>query len=131
MILLDTHVVVWKALQPDKLSEIATVQINQAKHLSQLAIADITLWEIAMLFHKKRLIVDTNYTSFIQLIQEAFHLNILPITPVIAELSVTIGKEINSDPADRLICATSIIHGAPLITADENLRASQMLQTIW
>ena len=131
MILLDTHVIVWAAVQPDKLSDKAKHHITQSKLLGEIYIADISLWEIAMLFHKKRIIIDTTYSDFIQLIKEAFHLQILPITPAIAELSVSLGKEINSDPADRIICATSIIHGAALLTADENLRAANIIQTVW
>ncbi len=39
--------------------------------------------------------------------------------------------EINNDPADRLIAATAITTGAPLVTADGNLRKAQSIQTIW
>ncbi|MCF6282043.1 MAG: PIN domain-containing protein [Candidatus Polarisedimenticolaceae bacterium] len=53
------------------------------------------------------------------------------ITPKIAELSVNLGAEINNDPADRLIAATSILKNAPIITADQNLRDATILETIW
>mgnify|MGYP001545410112 CR=1 FL=1 len=53
------------------------------------------------------------------------------ITPEIAELSASFGPEINNDPADRLIAATSVLANAPVVTADENLRAATMLETIW
>ena len=49
----------------------------------------------------------------------------------IANLSVNLPVEINSDPADRIICATSIKLGYPLITADKNLQNSNLVETIW
>ena len=48
-----------------------------------------------------------------------------------AELSVKPGAEVNNDPADRLIAATSILRNAPVITADKNLREATLLETIW
>jgi len=53
------------------------------------------------------------------------------ISPEIAELSVNFGPEINNDPADRLIAATSILKNIPIITADQNLRNATILETIW
>ena len=46
MILLDTHVVVWLALEPDKLSKRAKEAIRAARIQGGLAIAGITLLEL-------------------------------------------------------------------------------------
>ncbi len=131
MITLDTHIIIWDALQPEKLTSKARKMIDQANELGEIFIADISLWEIAMLMHKKRLVVDTTYSEFISLIRAANHYIFERITPEIADLSVSLESEINLDPADRLICATSIVRGAPLITADSNLQASKIVKTIW
>lgn len=53
------------------------------------------------------------------------------ITPEIADLSVNLPEEINQDPADRLISATSIVYKAPLVTADKNLLKSKRVKTVW
>ncbi len=131
MILLDTHIIIWDALQPQKLSPKARKMIDQANEMGKIFIADISLWEIAMLMAKKRLVIDTTYAEFISLIRAANHYVFESITPEIAELSASLNSGINLDPADRLICATSIVRGAPLVTADSNLRASKLVKTIW
>ena len=131
MILLDTHIIIWDALQPQKLSSKARKMIDQANEMGKIFIADISLWEIAMLMAKKRLVIDTTYAEFISLIRAANHYVFESITPEIAELSASLNSGINLDPADRLICATSIVRGAPLVTADSNLRASKLVKTIW
>lgn len=131
MIMLDTHIIIWDALQPQKLSPKARKMIDQANEMGKIFIADISLWEIAMLMAKKRLVIDTTYAEFISLIRAANHYVFERITPEIADLSVSLNFGINLDPADRLICATSIVRGTPLVTADSNLRASKLVKTIW
>ena len=48
MICLDTHTLVWMALLPSKLSEKAAKYIENE---TEFLIADISLWEIAILQH--------------------------------------------------------------------------------
>ena len=116
MITLDTHIIIWNALQPEKISSKARKMIDQANEMGKIFIADISLWEIAMLMHKQRLVLDTAYAEFINLIRAANHYVFESITPEVA---------------DQLICATSIVRGAPLVTADSNLRAAKIVKTIW
>ena len=106
-------------------------EVKRARSVGEILIADISLWEIAMLIKKQRLNIETTYTEFMRLIMEAFPYRIIPISPEIADLSVALSDSINLDPADRLICATSIIEGASLITADKNLRNSALVHTVW
>lgn len=131
MITLDTHIIIWDALQPEKISRTARKRIDQEKDSGEIVIADISLWEISMLIKKQRLKIGKPYLEFIQLIQMANHYTYQNITPEIADLSVSFPADLSLDPADRLISATSIYHGAPLITADANLRKSVEVQTIW
>jgi len=131
MIILDTHVIIWDALQPEKISKKARKVIDRANDSSEIIIADISLWEIAMLMKKKRLKVDATYIEFISLIRAANHYLIQAITPEIADISVSLTSEVNLDPADRLICATSLFRNVPLITADSNLINAKSIETIW
>jgi len=48
-----------------------------------------------------------------------------------AKKATTLPNEINKDPADRIISATSVIKKAPLITADKNLQKAKSIKTIW
>jgi len=54
-----------------------------------------------------------------------------PITPEIAALAVQLPAGVPKDPADRLIAATAMSEGAPLVTADERIRQAKVVQTIW
>ncbi|MFC1775848.1 type II toxin-antitoxin system VapC family toxin [Pseudomonadota bacterium] len=129
VIVLDTCAIIWDALDSSKLSPkaINAIELNTR----ELIISDISIWEISMLIKKRRLVVDDSASGFVNLILQSRNFLIQEITPEIAELSVNFGSEINNDPADRLIAATSVLGNAPVVTADENLRAATMLETIW
>ena len=131
MITLDTHVILWDALQPELLSEKAKEATEKANQTDGLFFCSISLWEIAMLIRKKRIEVSLPYIDFVDLLLSSNRYVFQEITPEIAYLSTTLPDSINSDPADRIICASSLITKTPLLTADENLRQSELLQTIW
>jgi len=131
MILMDTCAIIWDALEPSKLSDNAISAIEKADKHNALIISDISIWEISMLIKKRRLEVDSTAANFLNLFLQSRNISVQSISPEIAELSVNFDSEINSDPADRIIAATSIIHNAQLVTADQNLRTSELLDTIW
>lgn len=131
MIIMDTCAIVWDALQRDKLTKKAKTAISKADTNGEILICDISIWEIAMLAKRKKIEFDDTAANLIRLFLESRNITVIPISPEIAELSVNLGPEINNDPADRIIVATSIIKQAPIITADSKLRGAQIVETIW
>lgn len=129
MILLDTCAVIWDALEPNQLTPKAKNAIK--RYQNELIICDISIWEIAMLIRKERLVVECTTSGFIRLLVEARNFQVQEITAEIAELSVNLGAELGRDPADRLIAATSILRNAPVVSADQSLRKASMVETIW
>ena len=127
MITLDTCSLVWLSLSPDRLSKNA----NKAIKNNSLIMSDISLWEIAMLTKSGRLIIDTSYSEYIELLLSLFGIQVDPITPEIAKISVEFDDSVNHDPADRIIAATSLVEDAPLVTADKNLIKAKIINTIW
>jgi len=65
MIVVDTHIIIWKALKPEMLSPRAEKAISAANNSDGIIFCDISLWEIAMLMHKGRLNIDVEYLEFI------------------------------------------------------------------
>jgi len=131
VIVVDTHVILWDALKPELLSKNAKDAIKQANEKNGMIFCEISLWEIAMLIKKARISIDTSYQDFIKLIFSSNKYQFQGITPKIAELSTLLPKEVNNDPADRIIAATSLIYKIPLVTADSNLLNTDSIKTIW
>jgi len=131
MILLDTHVIIWDALAPSRLSLPVQQAIAQANQQDGILIADISLWEIAMLVQKGRVQIATDCQSFINLLLQANKTHLVPISPAIATQSVQLPALVNKDPADRLLVATALVEQAVLVTADHNLRQISAITTLW
>jgi len=131
MIVADTHVIIWDALKPEKLSENAKEAFFHANNEDGIIFCEISLWEIAMLIRKNRIQVDASYQEFIKLVMASNKYVLHGITPEIAELSTQFDPSVTKDPADRIIAATSVIENVVLVTADENLRKAEIIATIW
>ena len=130
MILLDTHVVLWLAFAPDKISNNARTAIAEArKTASSLAISDITLWELAMFASKGRIGLDISVESLLQEVESRFV--VLPISRQACTRALSLPATYPRDPADRIIGATALAEGLSLLTADSEIRRSNAIQTIW
>ncbi len=134
MIFLDTHVLIWMASDPKRLSKKARETIRHerekdARGKTGVAIASITLWELAWLAENGRIQVTGSVESFVR--ETASRVMVEPITPEIAAFAVQLPSSFPKARADRLIAATAMVEGAPLVTADERIRGAKVVQTIW
>ena len=117
MILVDTHVVVWLALDQTQLSRNARAAIDDARrHGDGLAISDITLLELATLSSKGRIRLDISLESFLREIEARF--TILPISGRACVRALGLPAAYPQDPADRIIAGTALVEGLSLLTAD-------------
>ena len=82
-----------------------------------------------MLIARGRILPYGTVEASVQLLTEG--LVVKPLTAEIAALAVQFPAPYPFDPADRLIGATTQAEGLALVTRDEKLRSSRMLQTIW
>ena len=130
MIIVDTHVLIWDALEPHKLSKLALKRLDQAEQQQALAVCDISLWEIALLLERKRLTTPLPPQEFLETLLQVRPYKTLAIRPDIATTAVSL-SQLNKDPADRMIVATAMVHKAGLISADENIQKYSGLEVIW
>lgn len=131
MILLDTHALLMLAFRAERLSKAAANAIRRAEAGDGVAIASITLWEIALLIHQGRITVQGSTEAFLKRLFDRAGLFVLDLDPEIAALAFQFPPGFPNDPADRIIAATARAHGLPLVTKDQRLQDSPLLQTIW
>jgi PIN domain nuclease of toxin-antitoxin system len=131
VVLLDTHVLVWLAVEPSRLSAAAVKAIGEAANSGGIAIASITLLELATLIVRGRLLPGGPPASALEELVARTGVVVKDITPAIAVLAVQLPEPFPGDPADRVIVATAHVEGIPLITRDAKLRRSVAVQTIW
>ena len=124
-VILDTHVVHWWSAEPERISEAAGKAIGSA---DELVVADISWFELAWLATHERIVLTIPVAAWLQRL--ATQVRTIPVTPAIATTAVNLPSSFPGDPADRLIYATAIEHGWPLITKDQRLRTHRHPQRV-
>lgn len=130
MILVDTHIVIWLALDPEQLSKRAVAAIAAARQAdSGVAISSITLYELACAASKRRFRLTMPIEVFMQDTAERYVVK--PITAEIAFAAVNMPTNYPKDPMDRIIGATALTEELALVTADRAIRESKAIDVIW
>lgn len=131
MVLLDTHVWVWLAMEPKRLSHAATATIRKATLSGGISVASISLWELAMLFASGRLRGPGTVESSVRAVVEKTGVIVHEISAEIAALATMFPESYPQDPADRLIGATARSLGLALVTKDQRILESRLLKSVW
>ncbi len=116
-VLLDTHVVHWWSAEPRRVTGRAREALEEA---DQLAVAAISWFELAWLARHERIAVTIPIRSWLGGL--AAQVRTIGVSPAIADTAVALPSTFPGDPADRLIFATAIEHGLPLVTKDQAIR---------
>ena len=129
MIVVDTHAAIWLTHEPSQLSAEATRVLTDARDSGGLAISDITLREIAWLVSTGRISIRPRLAAYLDFVESVFQ--VIPIDGRIADHSTQFTAAYPRDPADRLIGATAVVHGARLVTKDGPIRESGEVDCVW
>jgi len=116
MLNLDTHILIY-ALTGDLTPRERTLIANETWSISA-----IVLWEIARLCELGRIEVDLDHP---ELARALARIHTWPLTLDICRSIKSL--DFDSDPADEIIAATSIVHRVPLMTRDRKLRRSRQV----
>jgi PIN domain nuclease of toxin-antitoxin system len=116
--ILDTHA--WLRYLGTGLSKPAVRRIDRARTVGQVRIAAVTLWEIALLVHARRLRVDGPVKDWLETALARSGVTVAPLDAAVAFESARLINTLR-DPADCQIVGTAIHLGAPLATRDARI----------
>jgi PIN domain nuclease of toxin-antitoxin system len=109
---LDTHAWIWMSAAAPEASRASTFR-------GRALVSAISVWEVAMLVQKGHLVLTPDIETWISTnLKRPVELE--AISPAICIASSRL-PEFHGDPADRLIVATALTLGLPLITADKKI----------
>ena len=131
MIVLDTHVWVWWLSDPQKLPPRARKTVMEAAADRAIYISSISSWEIALLASRGRLTFTMDAQDWIAKSEALPFLHFVPVDNAIAVRSVGLAEPFHSDPADRIIVATAIIMGVPVVSSDMKIGRYPHVKSIW
>ena len=119
--LIDTHVLLWFQLKPEKLNKNEQYEIMQAHETGELYMSAILLWEVAMLAKYQRISLQQPFQQWRKMTQA--NIKVIDISADIAVESIHLPGCEHKDPADRFIIATARVHDIPLMTHDQKILA--------
>ena len=126
--LLDTHAWIWWVDQDPRLGAKAIAALDALPRTERPYLADISLWEVAMLVERGRLALDLPLEEWLEAAAHPRSVRIVPVDPRIAAEVAALPGGFHRDPADRLIVATSRVLQLPVLTHDKLIAASRLVR---
>jgi len=116
-LLLDTHLLLWSAVEPERLSREALTLIDDVDN--QLLFSAASLWELAI----KQGLGRADFQVDVKLLRRNLLRNGYAELSVIGEHAIAVADlpPIHRDPFDRLLVAQSTVEGLTLLTADRTV----------
>ncbi len=131
MILLDTQAAAWLATRPQRLSRPAGDTIRRHAGQHGLAIASVTLMELAQMLASGEIRSTGTPNEWLRGFAATTGVAIRDLTVDIAAVAAHLPPDFPGDPFDRVIAATAIVERMPLVTSDARIRESRVVRTIW
>jgi PIN domain nuclease of toxin-antitoxin system len=128
-LLLDTHVWLWRLLEPERLSPRATAVLSAPEHAPYLS--PISVWETLVFARRGRLALEPGARDWVRQALRRSPVTIAPVTHDVAIRSEALDGFTSPDPADRFLVATAIEQELVLMTADEAMQRYQGVETLW
>ncbi|HEY8359452.1 MAG TPA: type II toxin-antitoxin system VapC family toxin [Ramlibacter sp.] len=114
-VLIDTHLLLWAAGDPDRLPTAALTEIENPDNVLMFSAASI--WEVTI----KNGLGRSDFTVDSALLRRGLLDNGYEELPIRGQHAVFAGRlpRLHKDPFDRILVAQSLVEGAALLTSDE------------
>ena len=115
MIVLDTHIWLWWV--NNDTDHLDQSRLEQIANSDVIAVSAISCFEVAWLERHGRIALSASKSDWFEKALYGSGIQLLPVTPEIACVAVEL-PEHHSDPQDRIIIATALVHHASLMSSD-------------
>ena len=131
MILLDTNAAAWLVTRPERLSRAARQAIRKHSARRELAIASVTLMELAQMLASGEIRPVGTPREWLRDFAAETGIQVRDVTVDVAAVAAFLPPDFPADPFDRIIAATAIVERLSLVTSDSRIRGSRVVATIW
>lgn len=128
----DTHTFIWYANNSRRLSPRAGEVLDAATASdAPILVSAVTIVELRYLVEKGTL-SEAEFEVLVALLDAPDSpYEVAPVDGGIAVEAGQISRKFGADPFDRMIGATAVALGIPLVTADRKLQAQPAVETVW
>lgn len=115
---IDSHTLTWWLERAPELSGKASLILEQAPDAGRpMMVSAITFWEMRMKECRLQFLPKNPVREWPALLREVPWIQVVDTTPAIWLLAAELDWA-HRDPADRIIAATALLHGMPVLTKD-------------
>lgn len=125
--LLDTHAWVWWICGDSRLAPRERQALDNLPPSERPVLAEICLWEVAMLVERGRLELDMDLERWLALASAPATVELARVTPAVAAEVARLPEKFHRDPADRLIVATARVKKLPVLTRDRRITSARVV----
>lgn len=125
--LLDTHAWVWWICGDSRLTQREREALDNLGPSERPVLAEISLWEVAMLVELGRLELDMDLERWLAVASGPATVELARITPAVAAEVARLPAKFHRDPADRLILATAKVGKLPVLTRDQKIASARVV----
>lgn len=116
--LIDTHALIWAALDPSKLGALAATTINDASNERYFSAA--STWEMAIKINIGKMVIPGGLSAFIAAASQQLLLKPLVVLPEHTIILESLPLH-HTDPFDRLLVAQALYENLPIVSIDAKL----------
>ena len=128
-VLLDTCTVIWGISNPDALSPYARTLLEIDD--TQVFVSPISAAEIACAVERGRIELNQHWRKWFRNYVELNRWQLVDMSLNIIEEAYSLPGEFHSDPADRILTATSRVNNFTLLTSDKKILDYPHVNAAW
>lgn len=129
LILLDTHALLWWAVDPKQLSPAAADLAREMERQGGYA-SSISLWEIGIKVQRGSLELPISVEEFAARLELGGVVDLVPVDTRVWLRTLRLDWD-HRDPADRVIVATAQMIDVPILTKDQTLHRFEGARCLW
>jgi PIN domain nuclease of toxin-antitoxin system len=131
-IVIDTHIIIWYIAEPEELSAAALTAMESATAAGEpIYLSAISIVELCYLTERNRIPAIVLETLLQTLAEPDSEIVIMPVDQVIGLAVQQVDRATVPEMPDRIIAATALHLGCPLVTRDRKIQAFNGITTIW
>ncbi|MCC6826173.1 MAG: PIN domain-containing protein [Acidobacteria bacterium] len=130
-IVVDTNIIIWYFDEYSRLTKLAETTVDDAAENGTLFVSSIPIVELTYLIKKDRVPKEVLAKLREALDDDATAFELAGLSRRVADELQNIDRSIVADMPDRIVAATALHLGLPLVTSDGNLQRLSNVETIW